>query len=128
MRHFFRIATVFLALFTIACSEKKLVVDKPDFIEFSIKNLLDEDVTISGDLKGNPFSLNLAPGETYSYSQDAMSGFVEKDKIPVYLANHIRFEGQTVGICEYDSSIDFKKDWKEVSNHHLMFNVNIALF
>ena len=76
-----------MTLFVVSCSEKIIVEDKPDIWIFSMENLLDEEVSISGSANGKQFSITLSSNESYSYTQDTMSGSIEKGKTPIYLSS-----------------------------------------
>ena len=109
-----------------SCQEKILVIDQIVNCDFSVENLLDENVVISGSVNDTPFSITLSPNESYTYYQDTNSGHVEKGKIPIYLATYIKFSGETVGTVEY--SDEFCKMWTEEDDKHFVFRITKSLF
>ncbi len=46
-----------------SCQEQTLVIDQIVNCDFSIENLLDENVVISGSVNDTPFSITLSPNE-----------------------------------------------------------------
>ena len=120
---------VFLSL--ISCKEEILEVYPIIEETFTVENLLDEEVVISGItgiIRDCQFSISLSPNETYTYYQDTMSGFVEEGKIPIYLALPIKFEGATIGAVEYKSEESFKTKWILKEDSHMVFYITSSLF
>lgn len=116
-----------ISLLVASCTEI-LVVDKPDRWTFSVENLLDENVILSGTINENQFSLTLSPKESYTYTQDTMSGFIENGKTPIFSATSIKLVGATAGTVEYQTEAVFHKTWIEKTEHHLVFNITSSLF
>ena len=121
------ILSISMALLVVSCSEKTIVEDKPDIWTFSVDNLLDEEVSISGSANGKQFSITLSPNESYSYTQDTMSGSIEKGKIPVYLSSAIKIDGAKSGFIEYQTE-EFQRKWVEKTDHCLVFKITGSLF
>ena len=115
-----------ISLLAVSCRKKALVVDEPHYVTFSVENLLDENVIISGSCYAKPFSITLSPKESYTYTQDLMSGSMVDDKIPVYLATSIKFVGATAGTVEYEKE-DFLKKWGG-DESHLVLKITESLF
>lgn len=109
-----------------SCQEQTLVIDQIVNCDFSIENLLDENVVISGSVNDTPFSITLSPNESYTYYQDTNSGHVEDGKTPLYLATSIKFSGETVGAVEY--SDEFREMWTEEADKHMVFRITKSLF
>ena len=115
-----------ISLLAVSCRKKALVVDEPHYVTFSVENLLDESIIISGSCYAEPFSITLSPKESYTYTQDIMSGNMVDDKIPVYLATSIKFVGATAGTVEYEKE-DFLKKWGG-DESHLVLKITESLF
>ena len=128
MKKFFKFIVLLFVSCLSACSENILVVDKANERTFSIENQLDEIITISGIVNNNPFSLTLSSKDSYSYYHDTMSGHVEKGKTPVYLATSVKIVGKISGAVEYPTSLEFKENWIEGSEHQLVFRITSSLF
>ncbi len=109
-----------------SCQEQTLVIDQIVNCDFSIENLLDENVVISGSVNDTPFSITLSPNESYTYYQDTNSGHVEDGKTPLYLATSIKFSGETVGAVEY--SDEFREMWTVEADKHMVFRITKSLF
>ena len=109
-----------------SCQEQTLVIDQIVNCDFSIENLLDENVVISGSVNDTPFSITLSPNESYTYYQDTNSGHVEDGKTPLYLATSIKFSGETVGAVEY--SDEFREMWTEEADKHMVFRITKSHF
>lgn len=109
-----------------SCQEQTLVIDQIVNCDFSIENLLDENVVISGSVNDTPFSITLSPNESYTYYQDTNSGHVEDGKIPIYLATSIKFSGETVEAVEY--SDEFREMWTVEADKHMVLRITKSLF
>lgn len=111
-------AAVCAAAVLVSCKETS-VIDHKVMGHYSVRNLLDESLTISGTAHGSQFSIVLDKGETYTYMHELMGDYVEEGKIPIFLADPIMFEGKTSGIREYSSTDElnaFVKRWKQIDD------------
>ena len=53
-----------ISLLAVSCRKKALVVDEPHYVTFSVENLLDESIIISGSCYAEPFYIKLSPKES----------------------------------------------------------------
>lgn len=116
-----------VVLLSMASCIKILEVEKSDWWTFSAENLLDENVIVRGSVKENQFSITLSPNESYTYTQDLMSGSIEEGKTPIFSATSIKIVGETVGSVEFQTE-SYRKQWVEESDHHLAFKITSSLF
>ncbi len=128
-KYCFKAVLLLIGISSLAAScTKTIVEDNPDWWTFSIENLLDENVIISGSVNENQFSITLSPKESYSYTQDIRSGSIENGKTAIFLAASIKLTGTAAGTVEYQTTADFKKKWTEEDEHQLVFKINGSLF
>lgn len=52
---------------------------------------MEEDVNLKATINSKTHSIDIKSGEKYKYWQDTMSGSLESNKIPVYLADTVVF-------------------------------------
>lgn len=105
-------AVVCIAAVLTSCKEGVCIIEPIITYNYSIKNLLDESLTISGAAYGSQFSISLDKGETYTY-WEGLDDF-EKDKIPIADSDSVKFEAKVAGIKKYDA--DFWKEWKRIDD------------
>lgn len=123
-------AAVCVAAVLVSCKETS-VIDYIVMGHFSVRNLLDESLTISGTVRGSQFSIVLDSGETYTYWHELLQdNHVEEGKIPIFLAETIMLEGKTSGIREYSSTDElnaFVKRWKRIDDgpHSVSFILDV---
>lgn len=114
------LAAVFCTAAVLVSCKETSVIDYMVMGHFSVRNLLDESLTISGTVRGTQFSIVLDSGETYTYWHELLQdNHVEEGKIPIFLADSIMIESKTSGIKEYSSTEElntFMKKWKRIDD------------
>ena len=117
----FQIICCFAGL--VSCKEQPLVTDSPDYLTFAVSNMTDSDITLSGKVNMKEYSVVIASGKEYSYCQDAMSGAVVDNGIPVYSFETVKMTFADNSEIELSSSV-FQGLWKETGDHHIGLTID----
>ncbi|HIS22856.1 MAG TPA: hypothetical protein IAC09_05395 [Candidatus Cryptobacteroides intestinipullorum] len=124
MKSLFRLFQIICCLAGLAsCKEQPLVTDSPDYLTFTVSNMTDSDITLSGKVNMKEYSIVIVSGKEYSYSQDAMSGAVVDNGIPVYSFETVKMTMTDNREIELSSSV-FQGLWKETGDHHIGLTID----